>query len=261
MTNTHCSEFKKSSEFIHKWLGKQTATGEESITDWLLFTLSDFPQSKLKYIKFTRKQEGCTTGADWEWWVIGNKFSIGMRIQAKKIIEGEDKGNYKRLAYENKHGRQIEKLIQDAKANNFIPFYALYCAPTKTQKVICPKSAKKQGVFIASAQVLFDSYIKNGKTKVEADDILSKSKPLHCMACCLIHGGKPSVLSFYEYIKFYYNKDSDTEELGKYETNNIPPYVTRFLEGGHFKTQEYKESFKDELKEFNSLVVLDLRDE
>jgi hypothetical protein len=244
----------------------QPSVGEESITDWILFTLSQ-SLPKLKYKKFTRHQEARTTGADWEWWIVDNDSAISMRIQAKKITSGKD--NYAGLAHKNQYGLQIKKLIQDAIRKNFIPFYALYSAPTTTQKVICEHGldlAQQQGVFISSAQLLYDKYIKNGKVKVKANDILSESNPLHCMACCSmhLHEGKLSTSSFYEYIEYYYGKslpevNSNIQNLGKHE--NAPLYVKSLLEAVDSEIPDWWEKeFQYQLEGFNSLVILDLRD-
>ncbi|MBL1321048.1 MAG: hypothetical protein COA63_008325 [Methylophaga sp.] len=265
MTNVYCAEFKNSSEYIHNWLSKQSSVGEESITDWILFTLSQsLPQ--LKYKKFTRHQEARTTGADWEWWIVDKNSAISMRIQAKKIIAGKD--NYAGLAHTNKYGLQIEKLIEDAKLKKFIPFYALYSAPKTDQKVICGgqlDSAKQQGVFIASAQLLYDKYIKNGKVKVEANDVLSQSNPLHCMACCsmLSHGRIPSTSSFYQYIENYYGEslreiNSNIQDLGRHD--NAPSYVTSLLDAEDAEIPDWWEKeFQHQIEGFNSLMILDLR--
>jgi len=270
MTNTYCTEFKKASEYVHTWLTGQPAVGEESITDWILFELSkSLPE--LKYTKFTRHEEARTTGADWEWWIVDDECAIKMRIQAKKIISGED--NYARLAYTNNYGLQIEKLIRDAEKENFIPLYALYSAANTTPEVICGgqhNSADQQGIFISSAQLLFDEYIKNGKSKVKESDILSHSNPLHCMACCSmysLHDGNPSALSFYAYIKNYYgrslqndNQRLNNQRLGWYEHKNIPLYVKNLLKPENSEIPDWwEEQSRHELDGFNSLAILDLR--
>ena len=38
---SYCEEFINKSKYIHNWLNKQPFVGEESITDWLLFALSE----------------------------------------------------------------------------------------------------------------------------------------------------------------------------------------------------------------------------
>jgi len=268
MTNTYCEKFKEASEYVHTWLTGQPAVGEESITDWILFELSrSLPE--LKYTKFTRHKEASTTGADWEWWIVDNECAIKMRIQAKKIISGKD--NYAGLAYKRGSGSQIKKLIQDAEKENFIPFYALYSAAKTTPKVICGgqhNSANQQGIFISSAQLLFDKYIENGKFRVEESNILSHSNPLHCMACCSMyspHDGNPSASSFYKYIKGYYgeslqngNQRLNNQRLGWHE--NTPSYVTSLLEMEDSEIPDWWEKeFRYQLDGFNSLVILDLR--
>lgn len=267
MTSTYCIEFKDSSEYVHKWIKQQPSVGEESITDWMLFKLSQsLPQ--LKYKKFTRHEEARVTGADWEWWIVGKKSAISMRIQAKKVTFGKD--NYAGLAHTNKYGLQIEKLIKDANQKNYIPFYALYSAPTSSQKVICggkSDAADNQGVFIASAHLLFDKYIKNGKSRVEADDLLAHSNPMHCMACCSMHthSKNPSVSSFDDYIEHYYDEsisksNSNIKKLGRHD--NAPSYVISLLDTVDTEIPDWWEKeYQHHLDDFKSLVIMDLRNQ
>ena len=266
MNNIYCTEFKGSSEYIHTWLNQQPTVGEESITDWMLFTLSQ-SLPNLKYKKFTRHHEARVTGADWEWWIVDNSSAISMRIQAKKVIFGKD--NYAGLAHTNKYGLQIEKLIDDAKIKNFIPFYALYASPRKQQKVICGgknDAADKQGVFIASAQNLYNKYIKKGKVKVEAADLLSRSNPMHCMACCSMNSisKHSSVSSFYEYIEHYYqdavSDNPNIQRLGWHDS--APSYVKSLIESVDLEIPAWWEKeYQHQLDDFNSLVILDLRNQ
>jgi hypothetical protein len=145
-----CKQLLIVSEKTHEWISNQSNVGEESLTDWILYEISQ-RINKSYYVKFNRIQEGRKTGADWEWWFIGNKKSLRLRVQAKKI-EGL-KDIYSSLAYVNRHGMQIEKLIEDSKNSNAIPIYALYTAPLNTPKVKCkgkPKPRNSEGIFFRS---------------------------------------------------------------------------------------------------------------
>jgi hypothetical protein len=70
--NIACKHFSDASAYISNWIVAQPSVGEESITDWLLYTLSSNIAS-LQYKKFTRHQESRVTGADWEWWILGKR--------------------------------------------------------------------------------------------------------------------------------------------------------------------------------------------
>lgn len=265
MINKFCEEFKKSSEYINRWLNNQNAVGEESITDWLLFNLSQ-KLPELSYIKFTRHQEARITGADWEWWIVGDKSSLHLRIQAKRIKHGVD--NYPGLAYKNNHGSQIDKLIKDAKSKNYLPFYALYALPKINQKVLCAgqsNSAYLQGVFLASAETINNKFILKNKAKVDADDVLSYSNPLHCIFCCPMSFLNGSV-SFYEYISRYFpeaigEKNSNINSKSRLGINDkAPNYVISLLQYKDEGVPDWWENeFRDQVDDVASLVVLDIR--
>ena len=81
----YCKEFIDKSKYVYNWMKKQPSVGEESITDWLLFALSESLTS-LKYKTFSRHKEARETGADWEWWFVDDKKALCLRIQAKKLF-------------------------------------------------------------------------------------------------------------------------------------------------------------------------------
>ena len=107
-----CDQFRAATSYVAKWIASQDGVGEESINDWLLFNLSE-KASNLKYKKFSRVQEANKTGADWEWWFVEAQYSLKLRVQAKRLRRGKDV--YPSLAYANRHGLQIEKLLSDAR--------------------------------------------------------------------------------------------------------------------------------------------------
>lgn len=260
--NQYCYEFKDSAEYVFNWMNAQSSVGEESITDWLLFNLSQSLPS-LKYKKFTRHEEARKTGADWEWWFVDGNSAISMRIQAKKLDSKKD--NYEGLAHTNRYGLQIEKLINDARSNNFIPFYALYYAPVSNPQVLCggnPDSGLNQGVFLATAPSLYDEYIKNGRKKAMAQDVISHSNPMHCMACCPKSGG--TVSGIYSYIQSYFGDslasiNSNTQHLGLHE--EPAGYVNALLRTEEAEIPDWlEEEFRYQLEDINALLVVDLSD-
>jgi len=54
---------------------KQPEVKEESLTDWLLFDVSQ-KISRITYKSFPRHEEARRTGADWEWWFLFSSFSF-----------------------------------------------------------------------------------------------------------------------------------------------------------------------------------------
>ena len=262
--NQYCDAIRDSAEYVFNWLQAQSSVGEESITDWLLFNLSQSLPS-LKYKKFTRHEEARKTGADWEWWFIDSKSAISMRVQAKKLDPIKD--NYGGLAHTNRYGLQIEKLINDARSNNFIPFYALYYAPDSNPQVLCggkPDSGLNQGVFLAAASRLYDEYIKNGRKKAIAKDVISHSNPMHCIACCPNSGsGGVTVSGIYHYIQSYFGEsltsiNSNIQRLGMHE--EPAGYVNALLRTDQAAIPDWwEEEFRHQLEDFNALLVVDLR--
>ena len=251
----YCQEFIDKSQYIYNWMKKQPTVGEESITDWLLFALSESLPS-LKYITFSRHKEARETGADWEWWFIDNSKALCLRIQAKKLFASKD--NYNSLAYTNRYGLQIEKLIDNAKEKNAIPFYTFYYSPPSNPKVLCGGTTwNKQdcGIFISPAKKLYNDFIVHGKKKITDVDILTISNPLHCLVCCM---NARSVDDVYNHISMYYENSIHNEE-GLHDST--PHYVQILLKQEESKISEwYEEEFKHQIKDINSLFVVDLRE-
>mgnify|MGYP000976279623 CR=1 FL=1 len=104
--------FHNTSEYIYKWLQQQPFVKEESLTDWLLYNISQ-KTDKVYYKTFTHHEEALN-GTDWEWWIITNEYSkmqaYRFLVQAKKLKSKDD--NYPLLSYGNRNGLQIDLLIK-----------------------------------------------------------------------------------------------------------------------------------------------------
>jgi hypothetical protein len=177
-----CREVFDISCRVSRWLFRQPGVGEESLTDWLLYEIAN-RLPFVYYLKFTRRQEARESGADWEWWFIGRKVSLGLRIQAKKLAVKPD--YYPVLAYTNAHGLQIERLIESANASNLLPFFALYHGTNKPPSIRCKDyidAGLWEGVFLASATELYERFIMH-RVKVERTDLLEMSDALSGMFC------------------------------------------------------------------------------
>ena len=252
----YCKEFIDKSKYVYNWMKKQPSVGEESITDWLLFALSESLTS-LKYKTFSRHKEARETGADWEWWFVDDKKALCLRIQAKKLFASKD--NYNSLAYTNKYGLQIEKLIDNAKTKNALPFYTFYYSSPCNPKVLCAGTTwnkKDCGIFISPAKQLYNDFIIHGKKKVTDSDILTLSNPLHCLVCCT---NATSVDEVYRHISMSY-KESITEEEGLHDS--APNYVLFLLNQKESEEipELYEKEFEQQINDLNNLIVIDLRE-
>lgn len=95
---------------------------EETITDMHLFSIADKFNNNVLIKKFTRREEGAKSGADWLW-VIGEPGSwLPLLVQAKII--NPKTGNCQYLDYKN--GEQRKRLLYYARQNGFVPLYCIY---------------------------------------------------------------------------------------------------------------------------------------
>lgn len=256
--NDDCQKLRSCCLEVRNWLVKQPSVKEESITDWLLFNVSERIDG-VTYKAFTRNEEAKLTGADWEWWFIFEKYSYKMRVQAKKLKINDD--NYSSLAYTNKYGMQIEKLIEDSRRENFFPFYAFYVLEAKNVK--CGANILNEGVYLVGGSKLFERFILSGKKKVTSDDILSDAIPLSCFICCPICERGNNGDGFAEFLGGYFEVDSIRNNnndlvLGQYE--NIPSHIESFIKYSKEGIPEWWErEFEYQIKGINSLVVYDTR--
>ena len=256
--NRDCAELRKICLKVREWLKKQPSVKEESITDWLLFEISNnIP--RFYYKSFTRNEEAKETGADWEWWIIFDDSIYRMRIQAKKIKSDID--NYHLLAYTNKYGLQIEKLIEKSQQDNFIPFYSFYSA--KANKVRCGQNRNNEGVYLEGAKAIYNRFILPGKAKLTYDDILKHTTPLSCFLCCPIsssNGGQrfKEFLIHYFHDEIQIDNDNEKQNLGEYR--ELPKYIYSFLEFIKEGIPDWWEKeFSSQIADINSLAVLDVR--
>lgn len=109
-------------EIINKGAFLRLGIMEETITDMHLLTIAEKHSDHVLTKKFTRREEGAKSGADWLW-VIGEPGSwISLLIQAKII--NPKTGNCQYLDYKN--GEQRRKLLLYARQNKLIPIYCIY---------------------------------------------------------------------------------------------------------------------------------------
>ena len=121
-----CNTFKEQAIEIAKQIDIAYQTGlgvhEESLSDLLVNRIQIGHTENFLSKKFTKKEEGNLTGADWLW-CIGEPGSwITFDVQAK--IMNPKTGNVNYLHY--RHGEQYNLLINFCKQFRFIPKYSVY---------------------------------------------------------------------------------------------------------------------------------------
>lgn len=258
-----CKKLTDCSKYIRTWINLQSAVKEESLTDWLLFNISQ-KIKRITYKAFSRFEEATKTGADWEWWFLFPSFNVRTRIQAKKIDPSKD--NYPSIAYTNRHGLQIDKLLSDAERTNSIPLYAFYT--NVQERLNCEKArGKHEGVFLAGGKQVYSDFIVNGKKEVRPNSILKKCIPLSCLLCCPLNEDREK--GFIEFLIFYYSHEvgidaeqslaeSQWELRGIY--SQVPNYISNFIQYKESGLPEWWESeFQYDIEGINALMIYDAR--
>ncbi|MCX7049628.1 MAG: hypothetical protein NTX50_29600 [Candidatus Sumerlaeota bacterium] len=267
-----CENLHASSQYVRNWIRKQSEVKEESLTDWLLFDVSQ-KISKITYKAFSRHEEARKTGADWEWWFLFPSFAFKMRIQAKKLSSSED--NYPAIAYTNTYGLQIEKLLKDAAREDFMPLYAFYTS--EQADVMCQMQRNDEGVFMAGGQRIHDAVIAVPRQPVTARDLLKHTIALSCFLCCPLASGKnrgraPSGNDdedgWVEFIKHYYKSElkptkSEVDTQGEHIPGmheQIPSYIQSFITAGEKGVPDgWEREYHHSLENVNALLVYDAR--
>ena len=250
------------------WLVRQPSVGEESLTDWLLYQLTE-RAAWIKYQKFTRHEESVQTGADWEWWFVGDQRCIGIRVQAKKLLGHSDV--YPHLAYANRRGLQIEMLLDSARQYNMLPFYALYHAMPTMPPVKCKASthAGAHGIFLADAVEVYEKWVKVGRQRIVPERLLADSNPLTCMFCCaaaMSRTDAPCFETVHDFIFEHYpvatHATQENSDVLPGIHERVPAHVQALLQSPDGEQPAWIESeFKQRLQDVDSLLVFDLRGE
>jgi len=254
---TICDQLQESSEYIKQWLVNQPGVKEESLTDWLLYDVSSKVPSVL-YHAFTRHEEARKTGADWEWWLLFKKHSMRIRVQAKKVLPTGD--NYPGLAHTNRYGLQIDMIRADAKKANALALYALYFS--QGLQTLCGNgSSQTDGAYLAGANRLNTDFIGSARQSITATDLLSRSVPLPCIACCPYARDPSERLS--RFFETYFSSELEEPEGRNVQRgihSQLPAYVTSLLEHrGESVPDWWEKEFQNSIQEFNAVLIFDYR--
>lgn len=124
--------------------------GEETITESNLLELRR-RHSDVVHLRTFSKHREAKVGADWEWYIVGRKRTLRMRVQAKRVTSN----NVLRIrhAIGGTGRQQRELLIQSALADRMRPMYCIYC--TESQRSLFRQRGPLQtGCLLADARKL-----------------------------------------------------------------------------------------------------------
>lgn len=264
---TKCDHFREATAYVASWISAQASVGEESITDWLLFDLSA-KVNGLKYFKFTKPQEARVTGADWEWWFVGNAQSLRLRIQAKRLRQGKDA--YPSLAYANRHGLQIDKLLNDSRANNALAFYAMYVEPDNYTHLCggpVHHQPPNQAIYLAAANSINRQFVSPARQFVSVADVVQLSNPIECLVCCpyAVAPAAGAIDGLDQFINTYFRDSRVDDEANIAEerrglTEELPAYVSSLLDrSADDRFEWFEQEFAGRLPLVDGIVTLDMR--
>jgi len=281
--------FHNASEYLYCWITKQQNVKEESLTDWLLYYLSE-QCPNIYYQTFSRHKEA-ETGADWEWWILtpknsnrdkylinhnGDKYNAyRFLVQAKKLHLGSS-DNYLNLSYSNKNGFQIDLLLEEAQARSAFPLYAFY---STTEPIIeeqvkniiyvnketlqwCNKCTN--GGYLSPAYTIShilhelprhkinDIEVLNHSCKLSVCDLLFKYSNDRCEELLTLFN--------YRYIKpLGITKNSSGVDGIKHSGKGIPEYLSIFVERQKENLDWFQKEMHRDLGGIGGLGVIDLR--
>lgn len=115
-------------EFSHR-KDVYVSYGEETITEQNLLEIRRRHCKQVCLETFSKKKES-QNGADWEWHIIGNNWTLKMRVQAKRTQRKKD---WLRIKY----NQQRKLLLERASDAKMRPIYCIYC--TESQRRIWTK--------------------------------------------------------------------------------------------------------------------------
>lgn len=274
--------FHEASKECYVWLKKQPNVKEESLTDWLLYTVSK-KTDKFYYKAFTRNEEA-KYGADWEWWILTNSnqnlCAYRFLVQAKKLKK--DKDNYPLLCYGNRNGLQIDLLIDAAKLRNAMPIYIYYSVSVpdlmeqqnnfrcfaKHFIALCEKC--RNGAYLSMAQTVKEKIFNSPRKKIFEAELLNNS--LGFSMCDLLFN-HPAMHPFYRcsaerimellnrcYIKSMCDNESENTNGIRHSGNSIPGYLKTFIDRNGEQLDWYESEFKHYINDISGIAIIDLRE-
>ena len=126
--NSICKTLTTLTQWTNDTIAKGYLTGlgilEETITDYTLNEVASLHSQNIFTKKFSKKQEGNESGADWLW-CIGNPGGwLSILIQAKIVNPRTKQCHF--LDYGTRHGKQSQLLLRYARKHKLLPLYCIY---------------------------------------------------------------------------------------------------------------------------------------
>ena len=187
MVTTICETFKHQASRASKEIFRANYTGlgirEETLTELLVNRIQFEHEENFFTRKFTGKEEGNITGADWLW-CIGEPGSwITFAVQAKIVSLTTGRVNY--LHY--RKGEQYNLLINFCKQFRFIPKYSVFYKSNEDVEFFAKKIEELRGISLEqwSLSMISPKYIKDLLTPRERhiSNVLQFSHPWSYIFC------------------------------------------------------------------------------
>ena len=122
--------------------------GEETITESNLLELRR-RHSDVVHLRTFSKHKEAKVGADWEWYIVGRKRTLRMRVQAKRVTCNDALRIRHAVGRSGKQQRDL--LIRSAQADRMRPMYCIYC--TESQRSLWRQRGHPQtGCLLADAR-------------------------------------------------------------------------------------------------------------
>ena len=124
--------------------------GEETITESNLLELRG-RHSDVIYLRTFSKHDESKAGSDWEWYIVGRRRTLKIRVQAKRV----QSNNVLKIPYMvARTGRQQRKLlIEMARADRMRPMYCIYSAESQ-RSLWSQRGSLQTGCLLADARKL-----------------------------------------------------------------------------------------------------------
>lgn len=273
--------FHECSKYVYDWVNKQNHVKEESLTDWLLYEISqkcDF----IFYQAFSRHEEA-HTGSDWEWWILTTDCSNAHQfnayrflVQAKKLLShGSD--NYPLISYGNKYGTQVDMLLDSARDRNALPLYMYYSiGKSKITEQIrnisyIPESVLRwctsciNGCYLSLAHVVYDLLYNVPRNKITDSNLLNNSFKLSILDWANGMSGKEVDRILDGFNDTLLNQKIINSSLYlnykirgmKHSDSSIPNYLKVFMQNMHDNLRWFENEMN--ITDISGLGVIDLR--
>lgn len=177
---------------MHMNLTTRIRLREDGITALNLQDISLHLGGKVEVIDFSPCVESHVTGADWEWWFLGQHSVFGAAVQAKCLSSMNDYD----IGYIPNHGYpQIERLLDYSIANSIAPLYCFYnwWSMTSVPHVwpcgSYPKQDDLWGCALADGWEVYNYHLAGNYS---ASTLAAICEPWHCIVCCSPVSADPS---------------------------------------------------------------------